>query len=747
MKLNTIQIKVVSVIIIVLICSITAISIFTINNSKSNLIKAATDTLSVNNEMLNKVIRNIMLSGEAPLARNTMASLKKIEEFKEIAIYRTDGTVAFHDYNTLDSVNKFQDKIEFVQTPRLKKQIIKNKYFNSVLESNTPKQVEIPEKQELEYFFPILNYKECRTCHGDQGFIRGIAHYKVSISNVYDQIAITKKISTVLYTGTGGLIALFLIIILHRLVVSPILKIGKTVNIVGSGNLETSVHLKTKDELGQLGNKINTMISGLKEKNRLIIENKVIDAKNTENKKYLNNIQEGLLLINNQYIISDQYSIFLEKLFLSNEIAGKNFVDFLFPDQVKFKKERADLNEYLDLIFNNLTSNMDMFKDINPLKEKSLKLNNIVNSEKDLGEIIVDVNFYRIMKNEDEVENVMIIFDDITKIKNVQKQLEIEKIKSESEIEHIAAILKAGPEAFIDFVDEANLALSELKNNQNNLSSPETINNVFRHMHKLKGTARYLEFKHVANMAHTIEDEIAAIRDKKITLDKSITDKLNNLTKTIEVEIADIEKLNDRFKQFSAVDIHSKKTKADPDAFDDFLESMQNMTLDIAKQLKKDVKLEINAQSKIYYVIKKLKGSIIHLIRNSIDHGIEDKIERVSKKKPETGTIRLKTYLDNDNHFLIDITDDGMGIDFENIRKKAIVRKIIPEDSKDITKAKLLKILFTPSFSMKENVTDISGRGVGLDVVKDDVEKLKGTISVVSQKGKGTKFTLKIPLK
>ena len=269
MKINSIEIKIMSLIIFIFIVIILVALYITVNTQKNNLISATQKTLSINTEILNHVIRNIMLNGEAPIAVNTMSSLREIEDFKEISIFRVDGTNAFNDYKTIDQVNNFQNKVMFVQTPRVEKNILKNINFQKVLDSKTPVTVELTDKQEMEYFFPILNYTECRACHGDSDFVRGVAHFNVSIKGIYKQIDQARTLMTLFFIIIGVVFAIILIYFMRSMIIKPILIIGDTVKEVGNGNFEVKVVIKNKDELGDLSNKINDMIRGVKERFKL----------------------------------------------------------------------------------------------------------------------------------------------------------------------------------------------------------------------------------------------------------------------------------------------------------------------------------------------------------------------------------------------------------------------------------------------------------------------------------------------
>jgi two-component system chemotaxis sensor kinase CheA len=140
-----------------------------------------------------------------------------------------------------------------------------------------------------------------------------------------------------------------------------------------------------------------------------------------------------------------------------------------------------------------------------------------------------------------------------------------------------------------------------------------------------------------------------------------------------------------------------------------------------------------------------LSDPLLHIIRNAVNHGIETPDVREAAGKPRKGSLRLTARRDKDN-VIIEIEDDGAGIDPGRLRKKAVEKDLMtPEAAAAAAKDDLINLLFEPGFSTAETITDISGRGVGLDVVKKTIESLKGTIKVESELGTGTKFELVLP--
>jgi two-component system chemotaxis sensor kinase CheA len=167
---------------------------------------------------------------------------------------------------------------------------------------------------------------------------------------------------------------------------------------------------------------------------------------------------------------------------------------------------------------------------------------------------------------------------------------------------------------------------------------------------------------------------------------------------------------------------------------------------DLQKDLNKKINLVIEGEDTELdkSVVEDLLDPIMHCVRNSVDHGIELPSERVAAGKPETGTILLRAFNEG-NMIVIEIKDDGKGIDVEKVRAKAVERGLI-HPSKNINDQEAFQLIMQPGFSTAEKISNISGRGVGLDVVKTMITNLKGTISVSSTKGSGTTFTIKIPL-
>ncbi len=145
-------------------------------------------------------------------------------------------------------------------------------------------------------------------------------------------------------------------------------------------------------------------------------------------------------------------------------------------------------------------------------------------------------------------------------------------------------------------------------------------------------------------------------------------------------------------------------------------------------------------------IIEKIGDPLVHLIRNSVDHGLETSRERKEKNKPEVGKIWLRAYYKG-NSVAIEVQDDGRGINLEKMRELGVKKGIVTgEESKNLDDQQVISLIFEPGFSGAEKITDISGRGVGMDVVKTNIKNLKGIINVATKEDEGTRFTLILPL-
>ena len=169
---------------------------------------------------------------------------------------------------------------------------------------------------------------------------------------------------------------------------------------------------------------------------------------------------------------------------------------------------------------------------------------------------------------------------------------------------------------------------------------------------------------------------------------------------------------------------------------------------DLARTLKKEINLELVGEETDLdkNLVEALADPLVHLVRNAVDHGIESPEEREAEGKQRIGRVVLSAEQEGD-HILLMITDDGKGMDADVLRAKAVEKGLLDKDAADrLTDLECYNLIFAPGFSTKTEISDVSGRGVGMDVVKTKISQLNGTVNVFSSKGQGSRIVIKVPL-
>lgn len=213
----------------------------------------------------------------------------------------------------------------------------------------------------------------------------------------------------------------------------------------------------------------------------------------------------------------------------------------------------------------------------------------------------------------------------------------------------------------------------------------------------------------------------------------TLSDELNQIVSSISTVTTDLQLAVMKTRMLPIVKVFNK---------------FPRMVRDLARELNKNIELIMSGEETELdkSIIEEIGDPLVHIIRNSCDHGIETPQDRLNQGKSETGKIELKAYNEG-NHIVIEIRDDGKGLDPEALKKKALEKGLISErDSLSMHDKEAFSLIFKAGFSTAASITNISGRGVGMDVVKTNIEKLNGIIDIESQLGAGTTLKLKIPL-
>ncbi len=247
--------------------------------------------------------------------------------------------------------------------------------------------------------------------------------------------------------------------------------------------------------------------------------------------------------------------------------------------------------------------------------------------------------------------------------------------------------------------------------------------------------------------------------NQTVRVDIGKLDKLMNLVGELVInksrleqisKMANISALNETVIQINKItsDLQNITMGARMVPIEQVFNRFPRMVRDLTKKLGKDIDLVIEGKETELdrKIIDEIADPLLHLVRNSIDHGIENPEDRKRSGKPAQGTLRLAAKQEG-NSIVIIVEDDGRGINVEDIKRKAVEKGFISQQElEQMDEASIINLIFVPGFSTATEVTDISGRGVGLDVVKATIQSLNGTISVENRPGQGTIFTISLPL-
>ncbi|EOC99262.1 chemotaxis protein CheA [Caldisalinibacter kiritimatiensis] len=305
----------------------------------------------------------------------------------------------------------------------------------------------------------------------------------------------------------------------------------------------------------------------------------------------------------------------------------------------------------------------------------------------------------------------------------------LETDKNKEDIENI----------FIFILDDNDIKIEEIKDKlktKNKVKS--TIKSEFNEKHNnyKKETVR-VDTKKLENILNDIAELLISQSNVKRIIGQIIT-KNHSLKEEIDNSFQSIDKIVRRVQEqvmsASMIPIGGTFTR------------LHRIVRDITKNSEKKVNLEINGKDTELdrKIIEELADPLNHLIRNAVDHGIEAPKQRRELGKAPEGKITLDAYHQQGN-IIIEITDDGRGIDKEKVLNKAREKGLI-EVNQELNEQEIYSLIFRPGFSTKQEVSDISGRGVGLDVVKTNINNIRGNIEILSKKNEGTKFKIKLPL-
>ena len=449
------------------------------------------------------------------------------------------------------------------------------------------------------------------------------------------------------------------------------------------------------------------------------------------------NLKYGLFLMDKKFIIQGAYSKALENILSVSDLQGKNFID-LIGNSVK-STEQEGIKDYLEMIFKK-SFDREMLENINPI-------NDFVYISTETGETKNLRTSFTLAEQGRGSAYILGTMEDITAEKELEQQLKDVESLRENEMKSIFQVIQLDPRVLRDFIVDAEYEfekINEQLKNKDNLQRNVLIE-MYQSVHAIKSNALILNLEGFSERLHRLESSIKKLQEKHkeiVPFDDflGLVLELNDAMKEIDRLQATVSKI-ENFRTVSGGDKNQEKYV--------LVETLTRACNKTQAALGKKVRLvaeEIDDATLDSAPRRIIKEVLTQLVRNAVYHGIETTEKREAMGKDPEGEIRLSIKTSNDQ-IVINLSDDGNGIDFGRIRKTAIAAKLVNSADEANSKNHLLKALFSPGFSTVDAADHHAGRGVGLSLVKDRVKDVHGKIAVATATGKGTTFTITIPLK
>ncbi len=589
--------------------------------------------------------------------------------------------------------------------------------------------------------------------------------------DIYKQGLRTRLYLVVAIFFAGLIFGFTIILLLEKMVLSKVAKLNSDVTSIGiSNDRSLRVQIKGKDELAGLAGSINGMLEALQESEQEILN------KNREMRLIMNTVQSGLLSFNEHYIVNPEYSKSVKLILGQNEIAGRSYFDLIGISENRIG-DRQKFYDFFEVLRQEIFPEKDLAV-LNPFEELCIQ------TEKGIGWI--RIRYHLIDRGQELSKHILAVLEDITEEKALAEKVK----RSERENMQLKAIAE-DPDLFRDFLIEMRQILNHAEENLRELDCNSQckaiVNEIFRDVHTIKGTSGSFGLASITEIAGVLEDNLSILRESgEITaevvnrtreslgrLSCAMLEVVEGARKILGDEIGDSA---DMLIRISLEKLKRQLSIIKELLFRELLDEHTSMRLSqqiesefkklrmvparkgLAKALKIIAGLRKRVQKDVRFIFegedvpidcevaRELNTPLVHLLRNSFDHGIESEDERQIAGKEHQGTVKVEVKNDG-SRVLVQVSDDGRGLD-PAVLKSAAVRKglISEQEASELSVEESFALIFRPGFSTSHSVTDVSGRGVGMDAVVSSVqEKLKGELLISSETGIGTKFTLSIP--
>jgi GAF domain-containing protein/HPt (histidine-containing phosphotransfer) domain-containing protein len=468
----------------------------------------------------------------------------------------------------------------------------------------------------------------------------------------------------------------------------------------------------------------------LKDRNSDLIKVK----KDTDN--ILNNVKDGLFLITEDLKIGFQHSAALNEIFEEDLLAGKSIINYL-RNKVP-RKILSTLKDFLILSFDPSIDSTSL-QMLNPLSQIRMDFKN--GKRKDHSKYLA-FDFRRIYNN-GTVSDIIVSVNDVTEQVTLAKNLKESKEQSKKQMEWLFTILNVDSQMLEDFMKSSDEEISTIQMVIEKQNLQGSLDGIYRSVHLIKGNASMLGLNFLAEQAHIIEETLVLFRECKSGI-KEIQQKLINQLEDFFGVFDQVKDLINRIGNFHAQFRPTRQHDSDM-----LFKSISNLTKTLCTKYNKAVDLDYSKYDPTivpHHHRLLIRDILVQLTRNAIFHGIETKKERVKKLKDSRGCIQITNSL-NGRYYQLNFRDDGRGLQMEKIKDSAISLRVVSKSEiKNWSENRMIDLIFLPGLTTTENSDITAGRGVGMDIIKNKIEKNEGSIKIESEPDMFTQITIKLPI-
>lgn len=469
---------------------------------------------------------------------------------------------------------------------------------------------------------------------------------------------------------------------------------------------------------------------------KLLTADKLADEAKKETTEIMDTVTTGLFLVDKNLTIGSQYSKQLETLIGQKGVGGKNLLDVLASFINTSDLNTA--NDFIGQLYNARTKER-LIASLNPLIRQKVNI--------DEKERFLDFNFRRVYHGKD-IARVLVNVEDVTDAVLLEQKMEQEREQNDVQLEMLSTILQADRDSLNDFIANTNRHIQSINTvlksqGEDKVSLQEKVDAIYREVHSMKGESSALKLSGFTNMAENFETNLNRLKQMPKLSGENFLGLAVQLEELIRLNHT-IEDLLAKIGSNAPIVLKGSEAAATPRSNNS---RYAMFVADIAKRNHKEAAftysgLESTGSDTVDGVIGEIS---IQLLRNAVVHGIETPDVRNKRGKLPVGHVHMSLQEQGDK-FLLTVEDDGNGIDYDAIAQKAVnMGKYTIDEVAKLDKRSLVALLFSPGFSTAGNSNEDAGRGVGLDIIKDRVVSLKGTVNVASRPQGYTRFSFTLP--